>query len=450
MAITLSAPQFSIDKSPSSNMSSFRAITLCLAIYSFASVCVDGFISPSARTCFPVKSLVSEKKMASFAGSGLVDQTVQPHRFGSRRNLSVFMAESDGEGEETESVHDDTAAKAATSAESKKAGLTSEATIYMVLLALQFGLQPGLVRKYTPQTICRSTVVMMQEILKVIISAFVLFGGSRKETRREALDGWTLKAAIAIGGLPAALYCVQNMAALMAYQNLNPLTFNVLNQTKTLSAALCCYLIMGRKQSKMQLGSLSILLSAALIIEKIISLTPPFISFGSGGGAGATSVAARHFSHGVVPILLASFISGLAGALAQKNLQSASGDAKGGRNPYLFNIEMNSASALILAVSLFFTNDGKRIALYGFFDGWTPQTWIPIVTNALGGIIVGLVTKHAGAVRKGFALIFGILISGLWDYSSIGNAQIVGGALAALSLWMHTAFPYKSKETETK
>jgi len=401
--------------------------------------------------------------MASFAGSGLVDQTVQPHRFGSRPNLSVFMAESDGEGEETESVHDDTAAKAATSAESKKAGLTSEATIYMVLLALQFGLQPGLVRKYTPQTICRSTVVMMQEILKVIISAFVLFGGSRKETRREALDGWTLKAAIA-GGLPAALYCVQNMAALMAYQHLNPLTFNVLNQTKTLSAALCCYLIMGRKQSKMQLGSLSILLSAALIIEKIISLTPPFISFGSGGGAGATSVAARHFSHGVVPILLASFISGLAGALAQKNLQSASGDAKGGRNPYLFNIEMNSASALILAVSLFFTNasalilavslfftnDGKRIALYGFFDGWTPQTWIPIVTNALGGIIVGLVTKHAGAVRKGFALIFGILISGLWDYSSIGNAQIVGGALAALSLWMHTAFPYKSKETETK
>ena len=111
---------------------------------------------------------------------------------------------------------------------------------------------------------------------------------------------------------------------------------------------------------------------------------------------------------------------------------------------------MNSASALILAVFLFFTNDGKRIALYGFFDGWTPQTWIPIVTNALGGIIVGLVTKHAGAVRKGFALIFGILISGLWDYSSIGNAQIVGGALAALSLWMHTAFPYKSKETETK
>ena len=42
-----------------------------------------------------------------------------------------------------------------------------EAVVYMTLLAFQFGLQPGLVRKFTPQTICRSTVVMMQEVLGV-------------------------------------------------------------------------------------------------------------------------------------------------------------------------------------------------------------------------------------------------------------------------------------------
>ena len=237
----------------------------------------------------------------------------------------------------------------------------------MALLAFQFGLQPGLVRKFTPQTICRSTVVMMQEILKVVISAFILFGGNR-DTRKEALKGWNLKTALMIGGLPAALYCVQNVAALMAYQNLEPLTFNVLNQTKTLSAALCCYLIMGRKQSKAQMASLVILLASALIIEKVISLSAPFVSFGGGGGVAAT--ATQHFTQGVAPILLASFISGLAGALAQKNLQSSSGDAKGGRNPYLFNMEMNSASALILAASLLFSADGSRIRAAGFFGKW--------------------------------------------------------------------------------
>mmetsp|Transcript_17917 Transcript_17917/g.36109 ORF Transcript_17917/g.36109 Transcript_17917/m.36109 type:complete len:243 (+) Transcript_17917:241-969(+) len=238
------------------------------------------------------------------------------------------------------------------------------------------------------------------------------------------------------------------MAALMAYQNLEPLTFNVLNQTKTLSAALCCYLILGRKQSKTQMASLIILLASALIIEKVISLSPPFVTFGAGGGLAAATASTSHFAQGVAPILLASFISGLAGALAQKNLQSASGDAKGGRNPYLFNMEMNSASALILAVSLLFSADGARIKAAGFFEGWTLQTWIPIVTNAIGGIIVGLVTKHAGAVRKGFALIFGILISGLWEVQTVGitKEQIVGGVLAAISLWMHTSYPYKAKE----
>jgi hypothetical protein len=44
-------------------------------------------------------------------------------------------------------------------------------------------------------------------------------------------------------------------------------------------------------------------------------------------------------------------------------------------------------------------------------DGWTRYTWVPILTQALGGVIVGLVTKHAGGVKKGFALIAGIALT---------------------------------------
>ena len=63
-----------------------------------------------------------------------------------------------------------------------------------------------------------------------------------------------------------------------------------------------------------------------------------------------------------------------------------------------------------------------------------------------------MVTKHAGAVRKGFALIFGILISGLWEVQTVGikKERIIGGMLAALSLWMHTAYPYKSMAERKK
>mmetsp|Transcript_17604 Transcript_17604/g.43313 ORF Transcript_17604/g.43313 Transcript_17604/m.43313 type:complete len:119 (-) Transcript_17604:1590-1946(-) len=103
-------------------------------------------------------------------------------------------------------------------------------------------------------------------------------------------------------------------------------------------------------------------------------------------------------------------------------------------------MELTAASVLVLTTSLLFSNDGRQISQHGFFHLWTPKTMIPILTNSFGGILVGLVTKHAGSVRKGFALIFGILLSGFIQAGShgISSAQIVGGLVAATSLWMHS------------
>lgn len=257
---------------------------------------------------------------------------------------------------------------------------------------------------------------------------------------------------------------MQNMAALTAYQNLDALTFNVLNQTKTLSAALCCYLVMGRRQSGIQVLALLLLLMSALVMEGIVNLDWLFFfartatTMGKEKGADADADnnggdggwGAQHFTNGVAPILLASFISGLAGALSQKNLQAAGG----GRNAYLFSMELCAASVLILSASLTLSADGQAIADRGFFDGWTPATFIPIATNSCGGIIVGLVTKHAGSVRKGFALIFGILLSGLVQAGlqpeqGITKEQIMGGVLAGFSLYLHATNPPSSAVKKT-
>jgi UDP-sugar transporter A1/2/3 len=265
--------------------------------------------------------------------------------------------------------------------------------------------------------------------------------------------------------LPAGLYAIQNIAALTAYQNLDAVTFNVLNQTKTLSAALCCYLVMGRKQSPVQVFALLLLLLAALVIEGIVPLDRAdwlltLLGFGSSGTADEQTEEeeetsewdARHWTHGVAPLALASFLSGLAGALSEKNLQTAGG----GRNPYLFSMELCAASAALLAGSLLVSPDGRRIADDGFWKGWTPQTIIPILTNSAGGIIVGLVTKHAGSVRKGFALIFGILLSGMLqaalqpDKHGVTKEQVAGGVLAAISLFLHSANPPSAKAASSK
>jgi hypothetical protein len=142
----------------------------------------------------------------------------------------------------------------------------------MALLALQFGIQPILVRKFTPQTINRSSVVLIQEVVKFGIAGSMYWAGTGKEKRVKDFEGWSIKTWITLAGLPAFLYTIQNISSLMAYQNLEALTFNVLNQTKILSAALSCYFVMGKRQSKMQVVSLLLLTLSTLVIEKILHL----------------------------------------------------------------------------------------------------------------------------------------------------------------------------------
>lgn len=44
------------------------------------------------------------------------------------------------------------------------------------------------------------------------------------------LIGWNITTWLTVALLPAGLYALQNLAALQAYQNLDALTFNVLNR----------------------------------------------------------------------------------------------------------------------------------------------------------------------------------------------------------------------------
>jgi UDP-sugar transporter A1/2/3 len=208
---------------------------------------------------------------------------------------------------------------------------------------------------------------------------------------------------------------------------------------------------MGRKQSKQQISALVLLLLSALIMERVIKVDwlLGLLNFtnNSGGEIPDTrgsyaELSTRHWTHGVLPILAASFISGLAGALSQKSLQAAGG----GRNPFLFSMEICAVSSMMLVAGMIISSDREQIQKQGFWKDWKVSTFIPIVTNSAGGIVVGLVTKYAGSVRKGFALIFGILLSGLIQSitqpeEQISKEQIVGGALAAVSLYIHAAYP---------
>jgi len=60
-----------------------------------------------------------------------------------------------------------------------------------------------------------------------------------------------------------------------------------------------------------------------------------------------------------------------------------------------------------------------------------------------------LVTKYAGGVVKGFALIAGIIITGiaqfLIDGKPLGTKDLVGVILVSISIYLHSKYPYKAK-----
>jgi hypothetical protein len=409
--------------------------------------------------------------------------------------------------------------------------------VFFVLLAIQCGTHPVLVKLYMPSTVIRSTVVFSQEIIKLVISIVFLVSSG---TFGDVYQSWNIVHTVLAAGIPSAMFVVQNYCNLMANQSLSPVTFVLLNQTKVISTAWCCFMLLGQMQTERQLAALSLLFVGTLLLQKIIPLrrfiqkcytminkmnknsteqkddssTIPLedeyddsdISVHSDDvekqrqrrqqQAGESNMEVKQIlplphvfveknnnkatddddelicedisassglgsrkvlMMGVVPALVASFLSGLAGTLSQKTLQTDE------RNPYLFNVELSIFSCTFLLLSFmaptisssasdgtrrirFGSPDFHRIRKEGLTVGWTWQTCLPILVNALGAILVGLVTKHSGAVIKGFANIFGILISAMLNQLFLRDSQgrgglsleeVVGGTIGILSLWLH-------------
>jgi len=318
----------------------------------------------------------------------------------------------------------------------------------MALLALQFAFQPLLTKSYATNDVIRTTYVVAQDVIRFVVCACLL---TMTVGWSDIWGHWTLASSLIAAGVPALLYALQNYCSLMAYQHLSPISYNVLNQTKTLSAAFFCYFLLGKPQSKMQVLSLVVLLGAALVMEKVVPIrrqlpttgidTYTNLSIKDEKKEDDAATTTGYITKGIVPVLLASLTSGLAGTLCQQTLQVVE------RNLLLFSMEISAFSSLVLMASLIAGNpDSKKIFKGDFTQGWTKRTWIPIFTNAMGGVLVALVTKYAGSVRKGFALVVGLLLSGVLqnghrNESKVSLEQWVGGFLAAMSIWMHVLFP---------
>ena len=334
--------------------------------------------------------------------------------------------------------------------------------LFMACLSLQFGLQPIFTQRFVAPAVLKTTAVLACEVCKCVLAAASLVASGQV---RSALSEWTLASSLALAGVPAVIYAGQNVMIQVAYQYLDPLTFNLINQTKMLFTAAAVYMVVGTKQSPMQCLALVLVMASALVLTGVGGGKVAGSGGGGDGGDGdatADAADAANYTLGLVCVLGASLCSGLATGFCQKVLVK--------RNSLLYSFELSALSACTLAVSIFASGTqgggsgesggaggagetgtaagmgwaagGKLLA--DLFVGWTPYTAIPILTNACGGLFVGLVVKHAGGVRKGFTTILGILITAFAKLFFFGDAlskqTLIALPLVTVACWMHIKF----------
>uniref|UniRef100_A0A7C8YR44 CMP-sialic acid transporter 5 n=1 Tax=Opuntia streptacantha TaxID=393608 RepID=A0A7C8YR44_OPUST len=334
------------------------------------------------------------------------------------------------------------AAAAATGSKRKQNGSKSESEressdkrvwLYSALLALQYGAQPLISKRFVRREVIVTSLVLACEVAKVLCALIVLtINGSLAKLCKD----WSLVKALTFSGLPAAIYALQNSLLQISYKNLDSLTFSMLNQTKLFFTAFFGFMILRQKQSIPQIGALFLLIIAAVLL-----------SIGEG-----TRKSSRNRNpeevlfYGIVPVLVASVLSGLASALCQWASQVKK------HSSYLMTIEMSIFGSMCLLASMYKSPDGDAMRKSGFFYGWTPLTLVPVLANAVGGILVGLVTTYAGGVRKGFVIVSALLVTALLQFIFEGKPPslycIVALPLVITSISMYQKYPYRIKKKE--
>lgn len=135
--------------------------------------------------------------------------------------------------------------------------------LYLLLLALQFGFQPLLFGMFVNHSFPKTLLILMAEGLKVLLAGIPLLNH-----KSEVSELVGFKTSFVRAGLPAALFSLQNWLILYGNQRMSGLTLSLLNQTKTLSAALFAYLLLGKKQTNVQIVALfGILLGGTIVIH---------------------------------------------------------------------------------------------------------------------------------------------------------------------------------------
>ncbi|GAB5355076.1 hypothetical protein AAMO2058_000174600 [Amorphochlora amoebiformis] len=244
-----------------------------------------------------------------------------------------------------------------------------EAGFWSFLLAIQFGFQPDITRIFASGEVIATACVIVQEgLLKVYfgLQALLLTEGT------QALRSWTLKDSLGKAGVPAALYAVQNLCTILAFREIDGLTYNILNQSKLIWNAVLVYIFLGEsfKLPQIQYNLQKLKRNSYLMSAEL-------------GFYSAVFLMIKVMTEGVMGL-----------------------------------------------------GDGAKIFSSSFFAGFNATTLVPLATTSAGGIIVGQVTRTIGGVGKAYALLVGLLLSAIVHADKITWRLGISVPLIMIAFWL--------------
>jgi drug/metabolite transporter (DMT)-like permease len=301
-------------------------------------------------------------------------------------------------------------------------------TFLVLLLSVQVALQPILTRYY--YGIAGGTgkcnklgLILGQEVIKSLICLGVLV---YKGMWRQEWRNWSFRRSLEIGAVLSMLYVLQHYLMQLAYQSLSPTKFNIINQTKTFWTAVLLYFKMQKRQSVPQILSLcALVLASVLLVSQ--NEEPGDNNEASLFGGLSSLLSSSALQFGVLPCALASFLSAYSGIVAQIQLQ------RHNRDTYLFSLELGAYMCFVVALlyllqstvgSLFASSSNAAVFAIDSNPWCGGYVVVPMITNSIGAILVGLLLKYSSGEAKGFALALGIAMTGVFESLLLTEARV--------------------------
>lgn len=109
--------------------------------------------------------------------------------------------------------------------------MTIDATsVSFALVCIYFGLIPTISIIFMPPQASKTFIVVATEIVKIVVVGFML--SKEPKVLQKLMEKWNLVESLKVSAVPAILFAIQNVLIQYGFSLLDPVTFNLLCQSK--------------------------------------------------------------------------------------------------------------------------------------------------------------------------------------------------------------------------